>query len=113
MEIGGQTVSVFDEISLDINTAPKLGDEFDYEFSNELEENQSWEELFARNPEKRIGLEQLEGCEYLAFGEVISVDPVQVDCGVFIQANVFHTHDHRVIGEFIGFKISQLGGYAI
>ncbi|WP_421880984.1 hypothetical protein [Methylibium sp.] len=104
---------VFDEISLDIRTAPKPGDEFDYEFSNEVEGNESWEELFASNPEKRIGIEHIADYEYLAFGRIISVDPVQVDCGLFVQVDVLHTHDPGVIGEFIGFKISRLGGYAI
>ena len=113
LEISGQTVCVVDEISWDICTAPEPGDEFEFEFSNELDGNESWEELFRRNPGKRIGIDQIVAWEYLAFGKVVSVDPVQVDCGLFVQSNVFHTHDPLVVGEFIGFKILRLSGYAI
>jgi hypothetical protein len=113
LEVSGQTVCVVDEISWDIRTAPKPGDEFEFEFSNELDGNEPWEDLFCGNPDKRTGIEQIEAWEYLAFGKIISVDPVQVDCGVFVQPNVLHTHDPLIVGEFIGFKILRLGGYAI
>jgi hypothetical protein len=113
LEVSGQTVCVIDEMSWDIRTAPKPGDEFEFEFSNELDGNESWDDLFGGNPDKRIGIEQIEAWEYLAFGKIISVDPVQVDCGLFVQSNVLHTHDPLVVGEFIGFKIFRLGGYAI
>jgi hypothetical protein len=113
LEVSGQTVCFVDEMSWDIRTAPKPCDEFEYEFSNELDEGESWEDLFSGNPDKRIGIEQVEAWEYLAFGKIISIDPVQVDCGLFVQPNVLHTHDLLVVGEFIGFKILRLGGYAI
>jgi hypothetical protein len=111
--VSGQPVCVVDELSWDIRTSPKPGDEFEFEFSNELAENESWEDLFGGNLDKRIGIEQVEGWEYLAFGKIISVDPVQVDCGLFIQPNVLHTQDPHVVGEFICFKILRLSGHAI
>jgi hypothetical protein len=109
LEIDGQVVCVFDEFSLDIRSSPTVGNIFNFDFANELDGNESWEDLFALNPDKRIGIDQIDGWEYRAFGKVISINPVQVDCGLFIEEDVFHTHDERVVGEFIGFKIFRLG----
>ena len=33
--------------------------------------------------------------------------------GYLESVDVFHTHDSKVIGEYVGFTISSIGGYAI
>lgn len=90
---------------------PRPGDEFEFEFANQLSDDEDWDMLFSSNPEHRIGIEKIEGWKYRAFGKVISINPVKVDCGLFVEEDVFHTNDPRVIGEFVGFTITCLGGY--
>lgn len=73
-----------------------------------LDEDESWESMFQSNPQKKMCLEQVKGWEYKAYGKIISVNPVQVDCGLLIEEDVLHTNDPTVIGEYIGFTISRL-----
>ena len=102
-----------DELTLDVDSMPKGGELFGFEFSNMLDEEDSWETIFQSNPEKCQCIQQIEGWKYKAFGKVISINPVKIDCGVLIEEGVFHTNDTKVIGEYVGFIISRLGGYSI
>ncbi|WGL16670.1 hypothetical protein PVT68_18200 [Microbulbifer bruguierae] len=113
IEIDGSEYCVMDELTLDVERMPKEGEIFEFEFSNMLDEEESWESIFQGNPEKRRCLEQIQGWKYRAYGEVVSINPVKVDCGVFVEKDVIHTHDPKVVGEFVAFTISRLGGYAI
>ena len=96
-----------------VKPMPKVGDAFEFEFSTMLDEEESWGSIFHGNPERKKCLEQIQGWKYRAFGEVISIDPVKIDCGVLIEEDVFHSHDPKVIGEYVAFNISRLGVYAI
>jgi hypothetical protein len=112
IEIGGQAFCVFDEFSVDEPSMPLPGTEFEYEFSNYLDEDdETWEDIFSSNPEQRIGIEQIEGWKYRAYGKVIGINPVRIDCGLFIEEDVIDTHDPRVIGEYVAFTITRLGGH--
>ena len=113
LEIDGQHYCVMDELTLDVDTMPKVGECFEIEFSNLLDEDESWESIFRSNSERKKGIEQIDGWKYRAFGQIISIDPVKVDCGVLIEEDVINTHDPKVIGEYVGFTISRLGAYAI
>lgn len=113
IEIDGCEYCVMDELTLDVETMPKVGETFEFEFSNMLDEEESWDSIFQGNPEKKKCLEQIQGWKYRAFGEVISINPVKIDCGVLIEEDVLHTHDPKVVGEYVAFTISRLGGYAI
>jgi hypothetical protein len=44
----------------------------------------------------------------LALGRIMSVDPVRVDCGIYVEERALFTHDARAIGEFVGFRIERL-----
>jgi hypothetical protein len=77
----------------------------------ELLEPETWESIFASNPGNKIGLEPISGWSYRAFGRVISIAPVIVDCGLLRVEGVVHTHDPSVIGAYVAFTISRLGGY--
>ena len=112
IEINGRTYCVFDEFSVDERSTPMPGAEFEFEFSNFVDEDESWEEIFSSNPEQKIGIEQIDGWKYRAFGRVIGINPVRVDCGLFIEEGVIDTHDDRVVGEYVAFTITRLGGYA-
>lgn len=113
LEIKGVQYFVMDELTVNVESMPKIGDIFDFEFSNLLDEDETWESLFESNPDKKKCIEQISGWKYRAFGEIISINPVKVDCGVLIEEDVIHTHDPKVIGEYISFTISRLGGNAL
>ena len=113
VEINGREYRVMDELTLDVESMPKVGEAFEFEFSNMLDEDETWESIFQGNPEKKKCLEHIQGWRYRAYGEIISIDPIKVDCGVLIEEDVVNTHDPKVVGEYIAFTISRLGGYAI
>ena len=71
-------------------------------------EDASWEEVFRRNRERRIGLEPLGGWSYSAYGRVVSVDPVRVDLGIIEIAGPVHSHDARLIGEYVAWQVDRL-----
>ncbi len=56
----------------------------------------------------RYGLERIEGWSYRAFGKVIGIKPIRVDCGLYVQENVVYTNDERVVGEFVSFVVTRL-----
>ena len=98
-----------DEFTIDERSSQGIGDEFDVELSASLlDDDEAWEAMFAGNTDKRKALERVEGWSYRAYGEVVSIDPVMVDCGVIQIPDVFHSSDSRVIGEFIAFRITRL-----
>ncbi|MCG7564617.1 hypothetical protein [Pseudoalteromonas sp. McH1-42] len=113
LEIEGKQYCVMDELTLDIENLPKIGESFAFEFSNSLDEDESWESIFQSNPEKKKCIEQVSGWRYRAFGQIISINPVIVDCGILKEEDIIHTNDPSVVGEFISFTISRLGVYAI
>ena len=113
IEIESREYCVMDELTLDVESMPKVGKVFKFEFSNMLDEDEPWESIFQGNPEKKKCLEQIQGWRYRAYGEIISINPTKVDCGVLVEEDVINTHDQRVVGEYIAFTITRLGGYAI
>lgn len=108
LRIEGREYRVRDGFSWSAAHAPAIGADFEVEFSAVVDESWSWEQMFSANPERRIGLQPLGGCAYLALGRIESVDPVRVDCGILMEERAIHTHDSRVIGEFVGFRIEVL-----
>ena len=103
-----QQLCVMDEFTIDARFAPKIGDYFDVELSAFVDDDESWEAMFAGNPDKKKQIEPLSGWSYRAFGQIVSVCPVFVDCGILSVPGVIHTNDPLVIGEFVAFTISRL-----
>ncbi|MES2467809.1 MAG: hypothetical protein V4675_10950 [Verrucomicrobiota bacterium] len=102
-------LSVMDEFTIDDRSAPGIGEEFDVELSASLlDDDESWESMFSGNPERRKTLEHIDGWSYQAFGEVVSIGPVVVDCGMIQIPEVFHSNDARIVGEFVSFTITRL-----
>jgi hypothetical protein len=108
IEIDGETYSVMDEFSMDDRPAPSLGSCFEVEFSAFMDGDDSWDSMFSSNPECLRCLLPSEGWSYRAYGCIVSISPVVVDCGLLLVPDVLHTSDPRVIGEFISFAISRL-----
>lgn len=112
IETCGQQLHVMDEFSVCEDTCPKIGEEFDFEFYPFIGDGQEWEAIFTGNSSGHSGLEHLGGWRYRAFGKVIGVNPVVVDCGLFTVEDVVSSSDPRLVGESVAFTISRLGGYA-
>jgi hypothetical protein len=107
--IGTERFVVMDEFSIDARSSPSLGSEFRVELSAGLiNEEETWEFIFASNPEEKKCLEHLDGWRYHAYGEIISINPVVVDCGIIRVEDVVHTGDSRVVGAFVSFTIERL-----
>ena len=107
IEVEGRRFCVMDEFSV-AASAPKPGQEFELEFGQCLDDEEEWETIFSGNPEGHIKLEQIQGWRYRAFGKIIGVDPVVVDCGIFRVEDVVYSSDPRLIGEPVAFVISRL-----
>lgn len=85
------------------------GDEIDVEISVGLyDDNESWETIFNGNPQKEKKIERLGGWRYRVFGVVCAVSPVLVDAGQMQLEVPVTTHDEKVIGEFIAFRVERL-----
>jgi hypothetical protein len=108
VEIDDREYRVMAEFGWSAEHSPRIGDTFDVELSAMLDDAWSWERIFAANPEQRVGLEPLGGWSYLALGRITSVDPVRVDCGIYVEERALFTHDAKVVGEFVGFRIERL-----
>lgn len=68
-----------------------------------------WETNFSGNQAKKKTIENESGeCSYLAYGQILSINPIKVDFGDIILELGEWTHDKRVIGEFIFWKIDRL-----
>lgn len=113
IEVDGTRLTVMDELILAEKSIPSGGLKVEFEFSPDLFEDEPWESIFSGNPSGKIGLEHIAGWRYRAFGKIVSVDPVLVDCGLVKVEDPISTHDHRVVGEFVAFTIGRLGVRAI
>jgi hypothetical protein len=89
----------------------RAGAEIEIEFSPCLSDEESWEDIFSGSSGEKIGFEHLGGWAYRAFGKILSINPVFVDCGLIKVEDVVQTNDDRVIGEFVAFTISRLDVY--
>jgi hypothetical protein len=100
-----------DEFSVDEKSVPAQGIEIEFEFSPFLDCDDSWESIFSRNPDNKIGLEQMSVWKYRAYGKIVLINLVVIDCGLLKIEGVMHSNDLKVIGESVAFTISRLGGY--
>lgn len=112
IEIDNRQYGVMDDFGWSAEHSPGIGHTFEVELSAMLDDTWSWEQIFGANPDRRVGLEPLGGWSYLAFGRITSVDPVRVDCGIYVEERAVFTHDVRVVGEFVGFRIERLDATA-
>jgi hypothetical protein len=116
LEIDRKVYCVVDNFSswYDSRKGPYSGSVFDYEFSTVVDIEEPWEKIIRSDPCRRIGLEQIEGWRYRAYGKIVGVNPVEVDCGLFIENGLvqINTDDRSMIGKYVAFTIIQLGGHA-
>jgi hypothetical protein len=108
LKIEGTDYCVRDGFSWLAERTPPDGGDLEVSLSTVLDDSWSWEDMFAANPDRRIGLEPVEGYSYLAFGRILSIDPVRIDYGLLVEERALYTHDPRVVGDFVGFRIPVL-----
>ena len=78
------------------------------EFSS-IDYSLDWSIIFSENKEKiKCLLLDNENCSYLAYGQIISINPTIVDFGDIKMEIDLSTNDERVIGEYIYWKIDRL-----
>lgn len=61
----------------------------------------SWEEFFRGNAKRRKDLQVLNGWDYTGRGEVVKVNPMVIDFGLFRLQGGYPTHDPRCIGDYV------------
>ncbi len=64
--------------------------------------------VFCDNLEERYGFELIGPGRYMAYGRIISVDPVVVDCGPLQVEDIVRSSDRRLIGEWVAFMVGRL-----
>lgn len=72
-----------------------------------------WDVMFSENKDKIKGLiiKPSSTWSYYAYGQVLSVNPVIVDCGIGEFDLGYLSRDARLIGEYIFFDIARLDIY--
>lgn len=110
IDVDQQIYHVFDEFSSDEFNYNEQHC-FDFDWSIECSDDESWNEIFTNNSEQKYGLVHLSGWAYYAFGQIVGVNPVVVDCQVLLVEDVVVSNDERLVGEWVGFTISRLGCY--
>jgi hypothetical protein len=111
IEIDNRQLHVMDDMSPPGGSADP-GSEFDIELSPLCLGEEGWDQVFCGNPDKKMDIERLEGWEYIAFGKIIQLNPVVIDCGILTLENEIHTHDERCMGEYVAMKITRLAAVA-
>jgi hypothetical protein len=91
----------------------KEGEILDVELEIGLDDrSETWEDIFNGNPAKERKLVQVKDWSYKAYGKIIDLNPVVVDCGVVKFEDVIQTNDRRCVGEYISFSIDRLDIWA-
>jgi hypothetical protein len=69
----------------------------------------NWDIIFNENRAKVKTLIREKGhCSYQAYGQIISIEPTIADFGDIKMEIGLHSSDHKIIGEFIYWKIDRL-----
>jgi hypothetical protein len=109
LQHGDRVLHVMDEFDIGDGATPTRGEVFEVDLSALLADDSSiWEDSFSGNPEKKKDIEWVEGWAYRGYGEIVSIHPVLVDCGLMVVEDVVMTNDPRVVGEYIAFNIARL-----
>lgn len=111
IQVGGQRLIVMDGFGGENYTA---GEQIDIELSVGLDADESWEDIFAANPNAKQCLVHQTGWCYRAFGMIEAVYPeVSVNIGMTTLIAPIQTNDLRVIGQPIAWTIQRLDAYSV
>lgn len=112
IEVAGQRLCVMDDFSSREQATPP-GSCIHIRLSPLCLSDETWEDIFSGNPDKLKRLESLGGWSYRAYGQIKSLDPMTVDCGIDIEDEVVRTHDPRVVGEYVAYTMDRLDANAM
>lgn len=85
-----------------------VGEKVEVEFSS-LDDDLKWDQIFQGNKEKKKALVAINNnWEYEAYGQIIKINPIIADFGDIELELGNWTHDEKVIGEYIYWKIERL-----
>jgi hypothetical protein len=102
IDIDGNVLHVMDQFS-----PAACGDMLDIELFPMLAEDESNNDMLDGNPDRKRGLERIEGWSYRAFGIICSLSPVTVDCGLMKFEDVLDASGDG-IGQPVAFTITRL-----
>jgi hypothetical protein len=106
VEVSGERLHVMDAFG---GSSMAPGQRIEIELEELVLDSYEGVDIFRSNPEKRKGLLRLGGWSYLAFGQIVAVNPVVCDCGLIqVDDEPIRTLDPRCIGEYVAFKIYRL-----
>ena len=105
IRIGEQVLGVMDEFSMIELEYLEISEP---EFSYLSLEGLSWELMFGGNPNQEKKLVRTGDWSYEAYGQIISINPVFADFGLFTLELGNFTNDDRCVGEWIVEKIDRL-----
>lgn len=73
----------------------------------------SWEVMFNENKDKvkDLIIKPNSTWSYSAYGQIVSINPVIVDCGIAEFNLGYFSRDERLVGEYIFFDIARLDIY--
>ncbi|GLR13732.1 hypothetical protein GCM10007907_25220 [Chitinimonas prasina] len=108
IEVDGQVLCVMDDFSPETGDLPPVGTPVALCFDSYVSDDEDWDDVFTGNPDQRQGLVRLDGWRYRAYGRIVAIQPVLVDCGLLVVDEVIHTHDPQVIGAYVAFTIQRL-----
>lgn len=91
----------------------EVGNSYKVEFGFIEGVDLQWDVMFSENKDKikDLIIKPSSTWSYSAYGQVLSVNPVVVDCGVGELDLGYLSRDERLIGEYIFFDISRLDIY--
>ncbi|PJI09387.1 hypothetical protein [Clostridium pasteurianum] len=91
----------------------EVGNSYKVEFGFIEGADVQWDAMFNENKDKikDLIIKPSSTWSYSAYGQVLSVNPVIVDCGIGEFDIGYLSRDERLIGEYIFFDISRLDIY--
>lgn len=86
----------------------EAGEQFDAEFDH-IEYPLEWEVIFSENKEQIKELVPAPGlCSYYGYGVIEAINPIIADFGCIRLDLGEWSHDERIVGEYIYWKIDRL-----
>ncbi len=107
IEIDGIVFEAMDCIGY--STSVSNGEEIEVELTIGVEdETESNNDILTNNPKQLKKLQSRGGWSYRAYGEIIAVDPMEIDCGVKLTCEVLDSNCATCIGRYVAFNIERL-----
>jgi len=109
VEISDVKYMIRDKLNKDVD----VGDEANITFSITLIDDYTTpKSVISAKNDKEKKLQQIAGVKYRAFGEITSLNPLTIDCGITKFIEAFSVNDSIKLGQFVAFDILVLSAYS-